>query len=377
MAESRPNFGDIQRTADGQLYELTASGWRPITEQQARVRLASPGERFLLGLVTGQSEGTAGAVGSMTGVASMLAPFLGGAAGAVRGGLAASAKRQAAQAQGRLARDFGDVVRGENPGVVRGALGAAADQMQASAQSIPILRSLAQIPAETRGKQVNEAVVRALGGNPEEIMQGGGRINRRQLGELVGRIERQFDEAIDKQATMDLGEKLAEEIQLIKSLPKIEQVVFPETLKGVITGAQFKNFRQKLQQVAVGSDEIKATVARQVVQKLDKIAEEAGVVNKELYAEARRRYRVVYALTKGRAFTGDSVNVPSFRSALERIYGKDFQFQRTEKYPDEIRDLLETIAEAELRGTQIPSSGTAERLLGTAAIGGAAYYATR
>ena len=311
------------------------------------------------------------------------APFeiagVGGAIGArlLRGsGMAARTGARVAAADKRLARDFGDVVRGQNPGIVRGALGQAADQVQAAGQALPGLRAVAAIPAERRGAQINAAVVRAMGGSPDDILQNG-RLTRRGLDQVVTQIEKKFDDAIDQRARINIGRQLAEEVDAIRSLPKAERRLFPQTLEGEITGRQFKNFRQKLQKIAVGKDEVRGDIAREAVKKLDAVAEQSGAVNRELYKQARQQYRVWLALKKGRGFSKESVNVPSFRSNLENIYGNEFRLQRTGGQSDEIAELLEMVAEAENLGTAIPSSGTAERLLGAGALAGGAYLATQ
>lgn len=83
------DINDIQTTADGQPWLLTASGWKEITLQEAEQRTASGVERFGRGVLTGQSFGVAGALGNVAPFAADVAGVGVGVRAGVRGGASA------------------------------------------------------------------------------------------------------------------------------------------------------------------------------------------------------------------------------------------------------------------------------------------------
>ena len=91
-------LGDVsQNPQTGQPELLTPRGWEPISEQEAQERIQPAAGRFLSGLTGGEASGTAGALGRVTGAATMVGEpaFLLGRAG-VRG-LIGGARRQLQQ----------------------------------------------------------------------------------------------------------------------------------------------------------------------------------------------------------------------------------------------------------------------------------------
>jgi len=310
----------------------------------------------------------------MLGIGGMIAaPLVAGgklAAGRMSGRVA----QQVQETSQRFTRDLGDVVRGDQPGLARRTLGSAADQVQAAGESIPGLRAIAKIPAERRAAEYNQIVARALGGSADNVP--GGRIPRKEMDKMVGSIQRKFDDAFaDKDAVIDIGEELAAQRQLVKSLPKAERTVYGEQIEaGELTAKQFKSWYQEMNklQASKGATEVQRTMARDIVKSLDKVAESSQHVNRELRKEARAQWRVWLAVRSGKGYTKESINPSSFGSSLHRIFGDDARLVRTEGKMDDIAELLEAAAEIENLGTAIPSSGTAERLLGAGLIGAGA-----
>lgn len=292
------------------------------------------------------------------------APFAGAAA---RGIARKGGQEIVERVQQKVSRDLGDVIRGPDPGPVRSAAGAAGDQITAIAEAVPILRGFARLPAERRARQMGRMAWTGAGATARDFGKGG-IVRTRSANRIVRETENMFEEAVDADALIDVGQELARTRALVKTLPKAERELFGENLsKGVLTGKQFKSWRQEMSKMsAKDSNEVRRNLARQLVDGLDKVALKSDAINHELWKEARGRWRWWLALNKGQAWKGGNVKPTTLANNMKSIFGNEFTLGRG---TGQTGELLTGIRQAQELGTQIPSSGTGERIIGAALLG--------
>ena len=89
-------LGDIQVAPDGQPNKLTPQGWQPISLEQAQSESRGAAERFIGGALGAETSGVAGALGNLTGIATVVG---GPASAGIKAGVGA-AKRGVQQVLG-------------------------------------------------------------------------------------------------------------------------------------------------------------------------------------------------------------------------------------------------------------------------------------
>lgn len=309
----------------------------------------------------GEAAETAFPGSALAGNAAALAatiPLAGNAVRLVRGmGLAnrgASVAATTNQGQ-RVARNLGDVIRGEAPGPVRRAVGGLGDVAQAAGESSKILRGLFGgtrfAPNVQRGQAAVQAMVRGAGGSIDDLTRQG-EITRGAFGNLVRKNAQQFDDAIIDPGGIVAGPKdLASVRNMLKPIPRAErEILGAQMARGELTAKQLKSWREEMVKLSskAQQDTIR-TAANNIVKRLDELAEKSkGIIDTKVWKDAREKWRFIQALRQAQR-TGEF----SFRggqSGLRKFFRKEFEEGNLAGLSDEGREAIETIIRIEEAG---------------------------
>ena len=164
-------LGDIQVAPDGQPNKLTPQGWVPISVEQAQQESRGAAERFIGGALGAETSGTAGALGQLTGLATVVG---GPASAGVRAGVGA-AKRGVQQVLGgkmstRVQQKIQQTAGREAENVIQGAFPGAPARSVGAAETVPG----ATQPAGLTGRLADEFFTpRPLRTDQTRILQSG------------------------------------------------------------------------------------------------------------------------------------------------------------------------------------------------------------
>jgi hypothetical protein len=145
-----------------------------------------------------------------------------------------------------------------------------------------------------------------------------------------------------------------------------------------ITGAQIKDLRSKLTDLTRGNlDGFQRATVRAQIEAVDDVIEtslrktDEALVEK--YRVLRAKYRVWVSALKGQSISPDGqINAASMNTALKSNFGAQYRAGRPVGGTDELNAYLATVREGAALNVGLPSSGTAERLIGVTAAGAAA-----
>ena len=397
-------LGDIQVNQQGQIAKLGLNGWQPISEEQAQSETEPAGVRFGKGFIGLETEGEAGALGNIAGLGSIFAgPLTTGARGLGRLGSRAIASRverkvaantaqraqTAAPTEGSFLRTPTGLFQRPSNALGRSTLaGQASRFVEAGLDAVPGPNLLGLAQRAVNSRQTNAAYAKGLGlsddlvakayqsGIDDTIMDAG----------LVHWDTgfRKFEKALDQ-----AGGKGLDQVRTRTLFDAINQSPTPiggaaEVVEqaGKITGKQVKDLRSKLTDLSrTNLDGFQREQVKAQIEAVDDLIEATLKQGDEAliqqYRELRAQYRLWISGQKGQSISPDGmINAASMNTALKNNYGNQYRAGRPIGGTDDINAFLDIAREGAALGVGLPSSGTAERLIGVSAAGalGAAVF---
>ena len=382
--------------AEGGKQILTGKGWVPLTDDlEAAARLGFFGafaqnaaEMATFGLFTPR-EGidevnpTAGKLGTAAGVVGPLAAplFRGALAGvrAVRGGRAlggvegATAERAAGGSLFKTERGFLKKPSDLSPQALKGTM----QSIEAGVGSVPLGRIGVDLINIQRRKVMGGHVGEAMGMAKGEIRTAGGKLRPADVKPALDRIDDVYDgarnlvsESVTTQQVQKLGrEALKENFITAQELERLGRATDAtgDTLLTLRSAVRQAGRSATTRMERVRADEIVDNI-QELIKNAAKGTEQFGQLG-----IADRQWKVWSAVSKGGTINAEGwLNLNSLKSNLSRSFGTRVgkAAERKGLRPVEVK-MFDAIDELGPINFQIPSSGTAERLIGAGLISGA------
>jgi len=406
--------GDVRVNREtGDVFELQKLGndlqWVPIEgDKAAAVQAAELGPvgaglsgaaesgSSLLGLLTGgQSESASQAnpalfeaqrrqspgafLGGQLGVdASLLgAPFL----GAARSGRLAEGVQGAIRSQARRVTETGSRQLVRRPSDILGrasVTGGAVRILEATAEAVPGLNLPGIAQKAINQRRINQSFAKAMGLSDESAAAARGGVTENFLDEaLTGlnarfrQVETAITSSLDQAGARSAFELAADEGLISGKLANTIRTNTP------LTGKDVMAMRSQMSKILRSNEQflVKERV-RQQIESIDDLIQAAlqqtDEATVELFREARARWRVWANVRTGRGLSPDGqVNARTVSGRLANAYGDAFRAGRPiQGVPEDVNGFLSIVREGAKLDVGLPSSGTAERAVGAAVIGG-------
>ena len=390
-------LGDIVE-AEGGDQILTGKGWVPLTpELENAAAIGAFGaftqnavEMATFGLFTpdpgiAEVSPVAGKLGTAAGVVGPLAaPLFRGAVAGVRavragkgvGGVdAAAAERAVGGSLFKTEQGFPKRLSDMSPEFLRGTV----QSIEAGIGSVPGLRILVDLINTQKRKIMGSKVGRAFGMSGDEIRTAGGRLRPADVAPALGRIDDVYDGAsnlasakVTTQQVTKLGrEALDEKFITAQELARLgdAQAATGDTLLSLRTAIREAGRRATTRMEKVRADEI--------VDAIQELIKESakGTDSFAQIGIADRQWKVWSGVSNGGTINGEGwLNLNSLKTNLSspKSFGKRIGRggSREGLRPVEV-DMFNAIDELGPINFQIPTSGTAERLIGAGIISSA------
>ena len=307
-------------------------------------------------------------------LAGELSPLGPGIAALGRSGLSRLTARQirsAGQAQGQLIRRPSDILG-------RATLGGSAARIgEATLDAIPGLNLPGMLQKAINQRRLNMAFARAIGLSDEAAAAARTGVTPNFIDEALTNLNQKF-----RQVETALDGKL-DQVAARTALDEANEAGFLGTkLKNVlaksepIEGKEIMALRSELNAV-IGSNE-SFLVKKQAIEIMENIdnniataLQETGENLMELFAETRAQWRVWANVRTGRGLSPDGqVNARTVTGRLANNYGDAFRRGDFKTASGDVDNFLKIAQEAASLDVGLPSSGTAERAVGAAVLGG-------
>ena len=394
-------LGDIVE-AEGGDQILTGKGWVPLTpELEAAAAIGAFGaftqnavEMASFGLFTqdpGLSEVSpvASKLGTAAGVAGVIGPGISPllraaqqGVRAVRAGKGAAAVEGVA-AEARAATGGGTLFKTEqgfikklsdvSPEAIKGSV----QSLEAGLGSIPGLRIVVDLINTQKRKVMGGKVGRAMGMSNGEIRAGGGRLRPADVEPALDRIDDVYTGArnvVSEKVTTQQVQKLGREALKEKFITETELARLGRAADA--TGDTLLDLRS-LVRASGRTEATRAGKARanEIVDAIQELIKDSakGTNQFKQLAEADRQWKVWSAINKGGVVNGEGwLNLNSLKNNLTRSFGTRVGRGASRKglRPVEV-DMFNAIDELGPINFQIPSSGTAERLIAGSVVSNA------
>lgn len=227
-------------------------------------------------------------------------------------------------------------------------------------------------------RNLNRLVGRSLRLTDDELMAAGGKIDDPLYGVIQERSHEAFREvgkritaAVDEDAVTSLAVKLNQEglITNNKLIAMIDDTA----------GENLMAMRSEMRAAQREAGDVQvSTMLQNTVDEIDGIIEtglEAAndKVAKQLYGDARARYKMELALEKGNVLGRDgNVSAALMDTQLRKLFKDSYRAgTRNENVPLAVADALQGTRKAQGMNLGLPTSGTAERLLAAGALSAA------
>ena len=388
-------MGDIVDAKGGKQI-LTGNGWVPLTpelEQAAALGFfgafaQNAAEMATFGLYTpapGLEE--VSPVGAKLGTAAGLVgplslPLLRGAqAGvrAVRGGRtlggveAAAAERAVGGTAFKTEQGFLKKPSDLSPEALRGTM----QSIEAGLGSVPLGRIGVDLINIQRRRGMGGHVGRAMGMSGGEIRAAGGKLRPLDVKPALQRIDDTYDAArnlISEKVTTQQVQKLGREALEQQFITDIELARLGRATDA--TGDTLLELRSAIREAGrTASTRAESVRANEIVDQIQELIEQSAKGTEQFAAlgQADRQWKVWNAVSKGGTINGEGwLSLVGLKANLTRSFGTRVgkAASREGLRPVEVK-MFDAIDELGPINFQIPSSGTAERLIGASLIGGA------
>ena len=379
---------------------LTGKGWVPLTDElEGAARLGMFGafaqnaaEMATFGLYTAapgldEVSPVASKLGTATGVVAPLAApgvgplFRGALAGvrAVRGGRAvggvagATAERAAGGTAFKTERGFLKKPSDLSPEALRGTV----QSIEAGVGSVPLGRIGVDLINIQRRKVMGGHVGEAIGMAKGEIRTAGGKLRPLDVKPALDRIDETYDATrnlVSQKVTTQQVQKLAREALDEKFISPQELARWGRAESA--TGDTLLDLRSAIREAGrTSTTRAERVRADEIVDNIQELIKQAAKGTDQFTAVgvADRQWKVWSAVSKGGTVNGEGwLNLNSLKSNLTRSFGTRVgkAAERKGLRPVEVK-MFDAIDELGPINFQIPSSGTAERLIGAGLIGSA------
>lgn len=381
------------------MYDTAAGRWREasktelavaglgISGQAEALAEGATGAQSIAGLFSPAIAERAQALGSVNDTATNIgmAGAIGvGAAGLARGLTGAAGRTQAQIAartgsqQGGLRTSQGFIRQPEEllPEFAQGAGRILRSGAETSWFTRIITDYLIRVPNQ---QNLNRLAGRALGLTDDELRATGGRLTddlMRVADDRMAESYQQVGDAVTANASQ-------QRVQALAVMAQDEGMITGRaaqalTRQGQEQGRQLMSLSSELKRSMRSARTVQErTTISNILDELDEIVDEALSAGGDegaatLWRETNARWRASLAFERGRSWTNGNVNSTSMDSALKAIYGRGYRrASPPANAPQEVRDFLEGVRQAQAVNVGIPTSGTAERLLAVSALGGA------
>lgn len=252
--------------------------------------------------------------------------------------------------------------------------------LRAGAETLPVTRIITDYLIRVPNQQnLNRLAGRALGLTDDELRATGGRLTddlMRVADDRMAESYQQVGDAVTANASQQRVQNLAVMAQDEGMITgRAAQAL---TRQGQEQGRQLMSLSSELKRSMRSARTVQErTTIGNILDELDEIVDEALAAGGDqgaatLWRETNARWRASLAFERGRSWTNGNVNSASMDSALKAIYGRGYRRSSPPaNAPQEVRDFLEGVRQAQGVNVGIPTSGTAERLLAASALGGA------
>jgi len=389
-------MGDIV-DAEGGKQILTGKGWVPLTpELEAASAMGFFGafaqnaaEMATFGLYTPQPgleevSPVATTLGSAAGLVGPLSlPLLRGAQAGVRavrgtkavgaGAEAAAIERQLGGSTFKTERGFLKKPSDLSPEALKGTV----QSLEAGLGSLPLGRIGVDLVNIQKRRVMGAHVGEAMGMSGGEIRAAGGKLRPLDVKPALARIDDTYDATrnlVSDKVTTQQVQKLGREALDERFITDIELARLGRATDA--TGDTLLELRSALREEARSSQTRAGRVrANEIIDKIQDLIEDAAKGTDQFAAvsKADREWKVWSAVNKGGTINGEGwLNLNGLKSNLTRSFGTRVgkAASREGLRPVEVR-MFDAIDELGPINFQIPSSGTAERLIGASIIGGA------
>lgn len=418
-------LGDIQVDPQtGQPAKLTPRGWQPISVEQAEQESRGAAERFVSGAVGGETSGVAGALGNVTGLATIVG---GPASAGVKAGVGAAkrgvqqllggkmATRVQSTIQQQAGREAENVIQGAFPGAPAGSVGAQrvgagakpagltgrlADEfftprplrtdqtrilqsgraeqlgfkflpgqregrnlLVAGAKSDPILAP-AFDPVFTGNRETGARLARrALG------LEDAAEFGRAELGQAADEIGAGLERVAARIGKANLGDDLFKEINALKKIePDLAAAISPER---AVTGQELLGIRSAMGKLSRQNwrqgNALRAERLDKIVKQLDEqIAKALEPAEVAEFSALREQWRTLIQLEKpGVVSDAGDISFERLANNFRKEFKGDFArdtFATSGRLSGETADLLDFTKIASAFKENVGDSGTATRL---------------
>jgi len=376
---------------------LTGNGWVPLTpelETAARVGMfgafaQNAAEMATFGLYTPDPgledvSPVASKLGTAAGVVAPLAPgvgplFRGAVAGvrAVRGGRAvggtvgATAERAVGGTAFKTERGFLKKPSDLSPEALRGTV----QSIEAGVGSVPLGRIGVDLINIQRRKVMGGHVGEAMGMAKGEIRTAGGKLRPQDVKPALDRIDDVYTGArnvVSEKVTTQQVQKLAREALEENFISPQELARWGKSTSA--TGDTLLDLRSAVREAGrTATTRAERVRANEIVDNIQELIQQSAKGTEQFaqLGQADRQWKVWSAVSKGGTINGEGwLNLASLKSNLGRSFGTRVgkAGERKGLRPVEAR-MFDAIDELGPINFQIPSSGTAERLIGASLIG--------
>ena len=388
--------------AEGGDQILTGKGWVPLTpELETAAAIGALGafsqnavEMATFGLFTAD-EGldevspVASKLGTAAGVAGVIGPGISPLLRAAQQGVRAVragkgvVAAEGVAAEARAATGGGTLFKTEQgflkkasdigPEAIRGTV----QSLEAGIGSIPGLRVMVDLINTQKRKVMGGKVGRAMGMSNGEIRAGGGRLRPADVEPALDRIDDTYNAArnlVSEKVTTQQVQKIGREAAKQNFISETELANLGRATDA--TGDTLLDLRAAVRRSgrasATRAERVRAAEIIDEIQELIKQSAK-GTNQFKALGEADRQWKVWSAINKGGVVNGEGwLNLNSLKNNLTRSFGTRVGRggSREGLRPVEV-DMFNAIDELGPINFQIPSSGTAERQIAAAAIGGA------
>ena len=226
-------------------------------------------------------------------------------------------------------------------------------------------------------RNLNRLVGRALRLTDDELRAAGGKIDNQLYGvvqershEAFRQVGQRITKAVDEDEVINMAVKLNQEGYLANQ--KLAAMIDDTA------GENLMAMRSTMREAQRESGDVQvSTMLQNTVDEIDGIIE-AGLdaandkVAKQLYSDARARYKLELAIEKGNVLGRDeNVSATLMDTQLRKLFGDSYRAgKRNENVPKDLADALQGVRKAQGMNLGLPTSGTTERALAANLLSG-------
>lgn len=394
-----PRYAQNPETGQKFLYDDSRGEWREMSGAEEKIeKMGYAGQAVAavegatgIGSIAGIfDEGIAERVAALqainpgTSKAALVGSLGLGAAGAAKGALTASGMaggRMAQRIQARTAGKGADESMGfrRMPDEMLPASAQGAGQFVRAGATATIPGRLAtdfliRVPNQ---RNLNRLVGRALRLTDDELRAAGGKIDNQLYGvvqershEAFRQVGQRITKAVDEDEVINMAVKLNQEGYITNQ--KLAAMIDDTA------GENLMAMRSEMRAAQRQAGDVQvSTMLQNTVDEIDGIIEkgldEAGdKVAKQLYGDARARYKLELAIEKGNVLgRDDNVSATLMDTQLRKLFGDSYRAgKRNENVPQDLADALQGVRKAQGMNLGLPTSGTTERALAANLLSG-------